>query len=135
MTDAGAAGTPPPSRPLYTRESFERRRAAAKQVERRESWILAAAAVGLGLAQLVLIRWADAHLARRPRLALEGGVFLAYIALVAGLFWRMFVRVRAARPVCPACGVALEAMSERVAAATGRCDSCGGQVIEVSSAP
>jgi hypothetical protein len=120
---------------VYTREAFERQRAAAKQVERRESRILAGAAVGLGLAQLVLIRWADAHLVRRPRLALEGGVFLAYMALVGWLFWRMFVRVRAARPVCPRCGAALEGMSERVAAATGHCDSCGAQVVEGVSSP
>jgi len=118
-----------PERALYTREEFERRRAAAKGVERREGRILAAVSVGLGLGQLVFIRWADAHFEHGPRVALEGGVFLAYVALVVWLLWRMQRRVRAARPRCPQCGARLEGMSERVAAATGRCDSCGGQVL------
>ena len=114
---------------MLTRDVFERQRAAARQVERREGRLLAVVGVGLGLAQVAVIRWADAHLERSPRLALEGGIFLAYLALVGVLLWRMQRRLRAARPRCPNCGVVLAGMSERVAAATGRCDACGGQII------
>jgi len=114
---------------VFTREAFQEQRQAAKVVERRESRVLVVVSVGLGVAQLALIAWADRHLARGPRLTVEGGVFLAYIALVAWLLWRLVARVRAARPICPQCGARLEGMSERVAAATGRCDGCGGQVI------
>jgi hypothetical protein len=39
-------------------------------------------------------------------------------------------RARALRPICLVCGMLLQGLSERVAAATGRCDSCGGQVVE-----
>ena len=91
--------------------------------------MLVLASVGLGLAQLALIGWADAHLARLPRLRLEGGVFIAYMVLVVALLWRFQARQRAARPSCPACGAVLQGVSERIAVATGRCDGCGGQVI------
>ncbi len=63
---------------MYTREGFERQRAAKRFTHDRA-------------------------------VAVEGAVFLAYITVVV---WRM---------------------SERVAAATGKCDSCGGQVIEESA--
>jgi len=62
--------------------------------------------------------------------AMGGSLFLAYIVGVGALLWRMQRRVRAARPVCPHCRAALNDMSERVASATGRCDMCGGQILE-----
>ncbi len=114
---------------MFTREEFARRRATLKAVVEREGRLLAAASVGLGLAQLLYIRWAGAHLPRWPRLATEGGAFLIYMALVGILLWRLESRRRAARPACPQCGAPLEGMSERVATATGHCDHCGGQVI------
>jgi predicted RNA-binding Zn-ribbon protein involved in translation (DUF1610 family) len=46
------------------------------------------------------------------------------------LLWRLETRRRAVRPKCPRCGVPLDGLSERVASATGRCDACGGQIIE-----
>ena len=115
---------------MYTRESFERRRTAMKQLETREGLLLAVVSVGIGLGQLVFIRWADRHLERGLQIRIEGGVFLTYLALVGWMIWRMQRRLRSARPSCPQCKVPLQGMSERVAVATGRCDSCGGQVIE-----
>jgi len=88
------------------------------------------ASVGLGFAQLFFLRWADAHLERRPKLAIAVPVFLAYLALVGWLLWRLQRDRRAARPKCPSCGAALEELSQRVVSATGRCDACGAQIIE-----
>ena len=104
-------------------------RARAKGVERREGWQLAAVSVALGLGQLVAIAWMDRHLERQARLPLEVVVFLAYFALVIFLLWRMQLKIRAARPACPACGVVFSSASEEVAAATGRCHGCGAQVV------
>ena len=115
---------------MYTREAFERQRARGKQVESRETRLLAIVSVGLGVAQLIGFRWLETWLARGPRIRIEGAVFLGYIALVGWLIWRMQRRLRAARVTCPQCGVRLEGLSERVAGATGRCDACGGQVFE-----
>ena len=94
--------------------------------------MLAVVSVGLGVAQLVFIRWIETQLEHKPAVAIIGAVFLAYVALVCWLSWRMQRRLRAARLTCPQCGVHLQGLSERVAAATGRCDSCGGQVLEGS---
>lgn len=112
-----------------TRDAFEQQRAAAKAVERRAGRILAAVAVGLGIAQLVFIKWAERHLTHGQVTASAGAAFLVYIALVGVLLVRMVRRTAAARVRCPQCGVALAGMSERVAVATGHCDQCGGQII------
>jgi hypothetical protein len=114
---------------LLTRDAFERQRAAVKQIERREGRLLATVSVVLGLAQLAFLTWAEVKLPRGLVTAVAGGIFLAYMALIGLLVWRMHHRIRTARPVCPQCGVQLTAISERVAAATGRCDTCGGQII------
>jgi predicted RNA-binding Zn-ribbon protein involved in translation (DUF1610 family) len=115
--------------PLYTRDAFARQRAVVKQVQRREERLLAIVSVVLGLAQLAFVSWAEVTLDRGLFTALASAVFLAYLALIGVLVWRLERRVRAARLVCPQCGVQLKATSERVAAATGRCDTCGGQII------
>jgi ribosomal protein L37AE/L43A len=114
---------------VLTRADFDRRRAALKRVARRESRILAVFSVGLGLAQLLFIRWAEPQMAHAAVVAMAGSLFLAYILGVAALLWRMQRRIRAARLACPHCRAALSDMSERVASATGRCDLCGGQLI------
>jgi hypothetical protein len=56
-----------------------------KRIEKREGRALAAVSVGLGLVQLVFIRWAEAHLARTSQVPIEGGAFLFYLALVGWL--------------------------------------------------
>jgi hypothetical protein len=115
---------------MYTRAAFERQRQAVKEISGREGRLLAIVSVGLGVAQLVFVRWADAHLAKERGTPIAGVAFLVYIALVGWVLWRMQRRTAAVRPRCPQCGRRLEGLSERVAAATGRCDACGGQVIE-----
>ena len=115
---------------MYTREEFDRQRAEQKRIESREAWLLALVSVPLGLAQLVMIRLLDARLEHQRAVAIEGAVFLAYMALVGAQLWRMQRKLRAALLTCPQCGVRLRGMSERVAAATGKCDSCGGQVVQ-----
>ena len=117
------------SRPPFSREAFERLRAAARSTERREGLLLAGVSVGLGVAQLIFIRWADFHLDRSAKLTIELPAFFAYLAIVGGLLWRFTRRIQAARPKCPQCGAHLSELSERVAMATGRCDSCGGQIL------
>jgi hypothetical protein len=113
----------------YTRDAFQRQRATAKQVENREGRLLAIASVSLGLGQLAALRPLESRFRHGIAVSIEGGIFLAYMALVGWLLWRLQHRVGAASPVCPQCGVRLRGMSERVATATGRCDTCGGQVI------
>ena len=113
-----------------TREAFDARRAAVRKIEQSDGRIVAAVAVGLGIGQLALIRWADTNLPHDTRIELTGTVFLAYIAMVGWLVWRFEQRRRAARPRCPQCDVMLKDASERAAAATGKCDACGGVVID-----
>ena len=115
---------------MYTREAFTRQRAAAKQVENQQGRWLAFLSVGLGVAQLAFIRWADAHWEKGPKVLVSGTAFLLYAVLIIVLLTRMQRAVKSARPMCPNCGASLRGISERIAAATGRCDTCGGQVIE-----
>jgi hypothetical protein len=112
-----------------TRKSFEQSRAAAALAARRDGRILAAFSVALGVIQLIFLRWADAHLERGPRLAIALPGFVIYIVIVGVLLWRMERRKRSAGPICPQCGVGLAGLSQRVVAATGNCDSCGGVVV------
>lgn len=120
---------------MLTREEFARRLEEHRRVESRESRLLALVAVPFGLAQLVMIRWADANLPRGPRLALEGGVFLAYMALVGILIVQMVKRTRAAAPRCPRCRARLEGAEGRAVLVTGRCISCGADIIEQVQEP
>jgi hypothetical protein len=115
---------------MYTREAFDQQRALATRVEHRDTRLLAVVSIGLGVGQLLFIRWIEMRLPRKPAVTLEGAVFLAYAALVCWLLWRRQRHLRAVRLRCPQCGRPLEGLSERVAAATGRCDACGGQVLE-----
>lgn len=112
---------------MLTRPEFEQRRAEAARFDRRQGRLLAAVAVGLGLAQLALLRWAEGRFEPAAVKLLGGSVFIAYAALVGGLLWRWRRRAQPLR--CPACGQQLTGLSERIAAATGRCDSCGEQII------
>jgi ribosomal protein S27AE len=118
---------------MYTREMLDRQRNARKDVERREGRVLAVVAVGGALAQLGFIRWVEPRLVHRQAVLAEAIVFLVYLTLVGWLLWRMQRRIRATRIRCPRCGVLLGDVSERLAVATGRCDSCGGQVMETGT--
>lgn len=114
----------------WTREQFSAARSRAKKAGEREALRLAAVAVLGGILQLLLIRWADAHLDREPRLWLEGGAFVLYMVAVLVLLRRVLLAQRSAAIACPACGVRLERTSLAVASATGRCEKCGGMVIQ-----
>jgi hypothetical protein len=120
--------TKPAAAPM-TRQEFERRRTGMERVLKRDGYVLAAVSVVFGVGQLVLIRWAETHLPRRPEIALELTVFIAYILLILVLAWRLARKLKAASVACPQCGAALDGLSGRVAVATGKCDRCGGQVI------
>jgi hypothetical protein len=115
---------------VIPRAEFERRRLSARSAERRAGIPLVLASVGLGFAQLIFLRWADSHLSRETKTKIAVPLFFAYLALVAWLLWRFQRGRRAAQPRCPSCGSILEELSQRVAAATGRCDACGTQILE-----
>jgi len=114
----------------YSRAEVERLREGAKAVERREGRTLALVAVPGGLVQLLFLRWAEPQLGKAVSTPIAGGLFLLYLGAVLWLLVRMQRQIRAARVTCPACGVRMEEMSVRVAMATGRCDRCGGQVLD-----
>jgi hypothetical protein len=118
---------------MYTRASFVRQRDAVRRADRRHGRVLAAVAVGLGIGQLALMRWLQGHVPHGTAVAIEGAVFLGYSAAVLWLLLRRQAALGAAYPACPACGARLKGMSERVASATGRCDACGGQVLETTA--
>ena len=113
-----------------TRGAFDQARAAATLASRRDSRILAVVSVTLGVFQLMFLRWADAHLERGLKLSIALPVFVVYITVVVVLLWRMERRKRSLLPNCPQCSIKLIGLSERVAAATGKCDSCGGVVVD-----
>ena len=112
-----------------TRVAFEEQRLASTCARRRTGRPLAVLSVVLGVAQLIALRWLERHLDRPTAVAIAGSAFVAYLVIVGALGWRMARAVRRATLRCPQCGVPLKDLSERVAAATGRCDACGGQVI------
>ena len=117
-------------KPPLSRAAFDRQRQLVKEVSKHEGRVLVPVSVGLGVAQLVFLRWAEGRFERHTVTTIAGIAFLVYMGLVLWLIWRMDRRVRAVRPDCPQCGKRLHGLSERVAAATGRCDTCGGQVIQ-----
>ena len=114
---------------MYTRELLAQQREAAGRVERRDSRLLAIVSVVLGLALLALVRWEHAHIGGTLGASVSATAFLLYLGLLGMLLWRTKRRLRAIRPKCPQCGVTLKGFSERIAVATGRCDSCGARVI------
>ncbi len=115
---------------MYTRELLAQQREAAARMERRDSLLLAIVSVVVGLVLLALVRWEHAHIGGALGASISGTAFLLYLGLLGMLLWRSKRRLRAIRPKCPQCGVSLKGFSERIAVATGRCDSCGAWVIE-----
>jgi len=113
-----------------TREAFDQARAVATLASRRGSRVLAVASVAPGVLQLIFLRWADAHLERGLKLSIALPAFVTYITVVVVLLWRMERKKGSFVPICPQCGIKLIGLSERVAAATGKCDSCGGVVVD-----
>jgi len=97
---------------------------------RRDERLLAIASVGLGLGQIALIRALDATLPHPTAVRVEGTVFAAYLILVLWLLWRLQIGQRAFAMPCPSCDKRLVGLSVRMVLATGRCDRCGGQVLE-----
>ncbi len=124
MASGGAA------KPALTRAAFQAAQERAQKVEQSGGTPLALVAVTLGFGQLYLLRWAKDHMTREQLIPMASAVFLVYLALVGALLARMVRARNAAAPRCPQCGVAMRDLSQRVALATGKCDRCGGQVIE-----
>lgn len=84
----------------------------------------------MGLGQLGLIRWLESRFPRSTALPIEAGIFVLYIILVLLAIHRLQRHRRGTAPRCPQCGRPLTEDSLRIAAATGKCDTCGGQVLE-----
>lgn len=120
------------AKPALSRAAFQSAQERAQMVEQTSGTPMALVAVVLGFGQLYLLRWAKDHVPREHAIGFASIVFLLYLALVGALLARMLRARTAAAPSCPQCGVAMRDMSQRVALATGKCDRCGGQVIESS---
>ena len=114
---------------MYSRSEFEQLRAELKRRERRDGLLLASVAVGMGLGQLGLIRWLESRFSRGTAVPIEAGVFVLYIVLVLLAIHRLQRHRRGTAPRCPQCDRPLTEDSLRIAAATGKCDNCGGQVL------
>lgn len=119
---------PAPAGALPTREAFQQHLLSARTAARRQLNRLAVISVGLGVAQLAFLRWAERSLADSVRVPLAVAFFLAYAAIISFLVLRLMRTERAVRPACPHCATQLRGLSERAALATGRCDGCGGQL-------
>lgn len=130
MNESPLGGTVP--KPALSRAAFQSAQERAQKVEQTSGTPMALVAVVLGFAQLYLLRWAKDHIPHDQGIGFASIVFLLYLALVGALLARMLRARTAAAPRCPQCGIALRDMSQRVALATGKCDRCGGQVIEPS---
>ena len=113
----------------YTRESFERQRAQAAAIGRTLGRFTAIVAVTLGVGQLLFIRAVESRLAKNRALPFEVALFLAYIVVVGFLVWQMDRQVTNARPRCPQCKVSIKGVADGLAMTTGKCATCGAQVI------
>ena len=114
---------------MYSLAELAELRASAIARERQDGRLLAAASIGLAAVQLAFMGWAERRFPRDTALALEGGLFIAYMALVLWLLWRRQSHKASGLPRCPHCHQVLEDLSARLAIVTGKCDACGGQVI------
>lgn len=113
----------------YTREDFNRRRLAAKQAVRRDSVILAVVSVVLGLASLGFLQWIDTVLSATQRITVSLVTFALFLGIVGWLLVRMKRTAQQVAVLCPQCSKPLQGDAERIAAATGKCEKCGGVVI------
>jgi hypothetical protein len=114
----------------FTREEFDRRRSAANKIMRSRSIVAAAVSVSLGLILLLFLDWANEFFSETSRKIISVATFIVFIAIVGWLLFRMKQAARDYAINCPKCGKALEQESQRIASATGKCDQCGGVVIE-----
>jgi hypothetical protein len=115
----------------YSREEFSRRRLAAKRAIRRDSVIAASTSVVLGLISLGFLNWMDTFLAGALRMALSIGTFILFAGIVGWLLVKMKRTAKRVAVRCPQCNEALQDDAERIASATGKCEYCGGIVIEL----
>jgi Flp pilus assembly protein TadB len=113
---------------VQTRGDFQRQAATARAAERGSGTWLVTASVGLGVAQLLFLRWAGRHLDRPLATQVALGFFVAYAAIVGWLLARLLRQRRRSRPRCPYCGRSFDELSIRIVTASGRCDGCGLEV-------
>ena len=114
---------------MYSRAEFTQQTARTAAVQSSQERRLAVFAVLGGLLQLPLIGWLKRTFGGFAGTHIALAVFLVYAAVVVMMMVRMNRAVDRTAPVCPACGVKLTKLSERMAIATGKCDRCGAQVI------
>lgn len=113
----------------YTREDFNRRRLAAKHAVRRDSIIVAVVSVSLGLASLGFLKWIDTVFSDTQRIAVSLVTLALFLGIVGWLLVRMKRTARQVAVPCPQCSKPLYGDAERITAATGKCEECGGVVI------
>lgn len=115
---------------LYSRESFEAQRARVRQVQKRDGWMLAGSSIVLGGALIYALMWLQPRVSQGIALLAALGGFVVYLLIHGIMMLRTQIRVRAVRPICPHCGVELDAIAERVASDSRQCDACGERIIE-----
>lgn len=115
---------------LYSRESFEAQRARVRQLQKRDGWMLAGSSIALGGALIYALMWLQPQVTQGTALLAALGGFIVYLLIHGVMMLRTQIRVRAVRPICPHCGVELDAIAERVASDSGQCDACGERIIE-----
>jgi hypothetical protein len=112
-----------------SRAAFSACVAQSQAAEHAAGRRLAALSVGLGVGQLLFIKWAEHQLPRGRGLAIESFLFLAYVAVVGVAFARYQRSKRTTRLACPLCGRVFDDVGVRIVIAAGRCDGCGGEVL------
>jgi len=113
----------------YTRAEFDHLRSLGNRLVRRHSIVLAIISVSLGVGSLWFIQWADARFPRPQRIIFALGTFAIFIGIVGWLLFRMKRTARNVALKCPQCSEPLKGDTERIASATGKCEKCGGVVI------
>ncbi|MGE5357221.1 MAG: hypothetical protein ACM3PT_13395 [Deltaproteobacteria bacterium] len=113
----------------YSREHFNSLRDISKKKVKKVSNMAALVSVTLGLLSLWILNSLDPAMTRSQKTWISLLVFAVFIGIVAWLLYRIRHISKKTALACPHCKKLLFGDAERIAGATGRCQYCGGIII------